>query len=290
MSMSEDDLEFHYKQTVKKRRRFQFYAGILTAAGFAIALSIVFIGGSLQNERYDIEFSVSIPVLIGSSIIIAILKPKQKKFKVEKHYLFFLRFYECFESLQNLIDSLEKSRKELYEKDGKDAKMGIEFLADYIEGWIVNDSPDALQEFLNSLSSALKKRVIPVIQKRDKDNVIRFYTLLKDLCELLYDREPTYEEWTMFNQKLNSIGTLEEEKPSKKRTMQKPLFLLKPYVGAPLIWTLFVAGLFYQKTEDFIIPLAVITGVSFAAATFLASNYVRSYVSKHQKQQLARKK
>lgn len=286
--MSEEDLEYHYEQTVKKRRKSQVYPGILTTAIMAIFASFIIIIGSIQNQRYELEFWGSLPTLIISAVVIAILKPKLKKHKVKKHYLFFVKFYEAFESLQNLKESMKKFRKELYENDIKDAKLGVEDLADHIDEWVVSTSPDALQEFPNSLSNALRKRIIPVIESTDEINFTKFYTLLKDECELLYTREPTYEEWSIFNKKLNLIGTLKEEK-LRKRKISKPLFLLKPYVGAPLIWGTFTGILFYQKPEDFVIPLAIITGAAFAAATFLASEYVRNYVSKNQKQQLEEK-
>lgn len=288
MSMSEDDLEYHYEQTVKKKRTYQVYAGILTAAGMAILVSLVIIGGSIQDQTYELKFWASLPTLFISAIVIAVLKPKQKKYKVEKHYLFFVKFYEAFESLQNLKESMRKSRRELYENDKKDAKFGVENLADHIDAWVVNTSPDALQELPNSLIKTLRKRIIPVIESTDEINFAKFYNLLKDKCELLYTREPTYEEWSIFNKKLNLIGTLKEEKSTKKK-ISKPLFLLKPYIGAPLIWGTFTGILFYQKPADFVIPLAIITGVAFAAATFLASEYVRNYVSKNQKQQLEEK-
>ncbi|MGQ0791440.1 MAG: hypothetical protein ACT4NJ_04350 [Nitrosopumilaceae archaeon] len=288
MSMSDDDLDYHYKQIVKKRRNHQIYAGILAVAGMAIFMSVVIIGGSIQSQTYDLVFWGSLPTLIISAIVIAILKPKSKKYKVKKHHLFFVKFYEAFESLQNLKENMEKSRTELYENNIKDAKLEVEVLADHIDEWIVSTSPYALQELPNSLSKALRKRIIPVIKSTDEMNIIKFYTLLKDKCELLYTREPTYEEWSIFNKKLNSIGALQEGKPTKRK-ISKPLFLLKPYVGAPLIWSTFTGILFYQKPEDYIIPLAIITGVAFTAATFLASEYVRSYVSKNQKQQLEEK-
>lgn len=282
MVISEEDLDYNYNEIIKTRRTFQIIAGTLTAAGLAGFVSLVFILGAIQKQSYATEFWGSIPTLIISAILIAIFKPKQKKYRIPFHRSFFIKFYEALKTLQDLKKSFEKERTEKYEKDSEKANDGISTLADFVDGWSYRDVPQAFKSLPLSISENLRKRIIPIIQTKDKERFVKFYEILKDECELLYKNEPTYEEWSIFNENLKTTGILLEEKPIKKKTLPKLIYILKPYVGAPLLWAIFTGILFYQPREDYIIPLAVITGVSFGAATFLTTEYVRTFVSKHQ--------
>lgn len=194
-------------------------SNIYSASGLAVFLIAIVSLYYLQDFfKTGKDFSNDDIIALGIFIICIpvgiIIARKYYGVQLNKRELMFFRFYKAAKMLQIFLGRKTNEDK----NNARKATMDINYM---IYKWYTTDAPDSISTVPRSIASNINQKVIPLIRQGNTEKLSEFLRHIQSQTDIIFQREPTLEDWKAFNEKLDSFAVLEEQTVEKERGQKR---------------------------------------------------------------------
>ncbi|MGI0022194.1 MAG: hypothetical protein ACRD9Q_04950 [Nitrososphaeraceae archaeon] len=263
MSLASDPLElYNHLLTLQKKSNYYGAIGITTLILAFILFSIV---NDLQKTEKLFENDNWLSLVGFLACIpfgIVILRRYRDVLPTQRKAIFF-NFYKTSERLKKFIEMQGPEEK----RNARSSLKGLYFI---VVKWYRAEAPDPISEVPRSIVNSINDKIIPLLNTEKMDLLSQVLRCFQDHRDIIFQREPTFNDWKNFSEKLESIQDVNQMTIDSKKELNKGKRFLK-HVG----WV--VLFLVIGATVGFVVRLLggsldtqIMAGVAFTAALIAA--------------------
>jgi len=186
-----------YEKLNQNRKKFILFNRLGAVAGlFLLGSILVSASGKIST---GLPFLIELLFFIGVPMAVMYLfLTISNRYLLPKNRRLFFKFYNTEIELESFSDFNSPQNK-------KKAKTSIDRLASYVSGWISLGAPNSFNELPRSISTNLREKMLPMIEKEDKQVISSYRTTLFNFILRIEDREPSIDDLTYFSNGLKSL-------------------------------------------------------------------------------------